>query len=132
MLTAGSTIVGRGAPGIAVAVAVVVAAVAASCSGPAAPQPFAVHAPGPVVADAEISGVLQLTDGCLTVGGYPLSLVESAVWDARGGFLTLEGEDHAVGSEVSWGGAYSDASAVANLPAGCTGEEVATVHAVGP
>ncbi|WP_135850189.1 hypothetical protein [Serinibacter arcticus] len=103
-----------------------------TCTGtdPDVAPPFAVYTPSPDsdVPQAEINGALTLTDGCLTVSGYPLSLPDDAVWDPEARSLLVDGNVYATGNIVTWGGAYSSTDRAGDLPPGCPSGELAQAY----
>lgn len=102
----------------------------AACSSntPDVAPPFAVYTPiGQDAPDAEISGTLVLSDGCLTVNGFPLSLPDNAEWDADANVLSVDGNVYTACEAAGWGGGYG-APTPDDLPASCPPEELATVY----
>lgn len=100
---------------------------ACSSSTPDVPLPFAVYTP--IDGDppnAWISGALVLSDGCLTVNGFPLSLPDSAEWDADANVLSVDGNVYETGERVTWRGSYGG-PAPDDLPASCPPSELARV-----
>lgn len=94
------------------------------------PVPFAVHPATTDTPTAEIAGVLELQDGCLTVDGLPLSLPDTSTWNPDRVAVTINEIEFAVGTTVLWGGSYRDISMATDLPRGCGSDqgEVAVVY----
>lgn len=93
-----------------------------------APLPYATHEPMQDVGGAEITGLLELRNGCLTVDGHPLSLPAGARWDDETESVILDGAAYKVGERVGWSGAYTARARAHGLPEECPPGEVAVVH----
>ncbi len=101
-------------------------------AGPPQDLPFATHTvpTGSEIPSAEIKGVIELRDGCLTIGGSPVVLPEPVQWDEASATITVNATEFRVGDTITWGGAWTNPGRAPELPLGCPDGEVAMVYTV--